>query len=254
LIQFYGSSTNPTTCLGDEGTITLSGLAANFNYELSYAAGAPFSITTDAAGEYTITGLVEGVYTDFTVTEGTCLTCSTTENVTMTLTDPLPPLIDAGPDLTACENEFITLTASNPDSANLSWDNGVLHETPFIPPVGTTIYTITAEKFNCFSTDAVQVIINPLPIVSAGADIIICDRDEVTLSGSGADTYIWDNGITDGAAFTPSLGVITYTVIGTSIFGCINTDQVDVEVDNFARCIFFSKQINWLRTARNQLV
>ncbi|RYM32817.1 T9SS type B sorting domain-containing protein [Brumimicrobium glaciale] len=227
---FTVSSTNPTTCLGNEGTITLSGLAPSAIYELNYNGGAIISITTNTAGEYTITGLVEGTYTGFTVTEGTCLTCSTTENVTMTLTDPLPPIVDAGADFEECEAETITLTASNPDTANISWDNGVVDGVGFIPPVGTTIYTVTAEKFNCFSTDDVQVTINPLPIVNAGNDFTVCDGDEATLSGSGADTYVWDNGVIDGVPFTPSLGTVTYTVIGTSIFGCTASDQVDVDV------------------------
>ncbi|WP_165366211.1 HYR-like domain-containing protein [Brumimicrobium glaciale] len=227
---FTVSSTNPTTCDGNEGTITLSGLAPNFNYELIYDGGNPFSITTDAAGEYTITGLVQGAYTDFTVTEGTCLTCSTTENITMTLTDPLPPIVNAGTDIVTCENETITLTAFNPDAANISWNNGITDGVGFVPPVGITTYTVTAERVNCFTTDQVQVTINPLPIVSAGNDFTVCDGDQATLSGSGADTYVWDNGVIDNVPFTPSLGLLTYTVVGTSVFGCVNTDQIDVEV------------------------
>jgi len=227
---FTVSSTNPTTCDGNEGTITLSGLAPNFNYDLNYDGGTPFSITTDAAGEYTITGLMQGNYTDFTITEGTCLTCSTTENVTMTLTDPLSPVVNAGTDIVACENDLITLTAFNPDAANISWNNGVIDGNIFSPPVGITTYTVTAEKVNCFTTDQVQVTINPLPIVDAGPDYTVCDGDETTLSGSGADTYVWDNGVVDGVPFTPSLGLTTYIVVGTSIDGCVNTDQVDIEV------------------------
>jgi gliding motility-associated-like protein len=227
---FTVSSTNPTTCDGNEGTITLSGLAPNFNYELSYAGGTAFSITTDAAGEYTITGLVQGTYTGFTITEGTCLTCSTTENVTMTLTDPIPPVVNAGTDIVACENDIITLTAFNPESANISWNNVVVDGVGFVSPVGISTYTVTAERVNCFTTDQVQVTINPLPIVNAGIDKVICDRDEVTLTASGATTYVWDNGVTDNVPFTPTLGTVTYTVIGTSVFGCVNTDQVEVEV------------------------
>jgi len=227
---FTVSSTNPTTCDGNEGTITLSGSAPNFNYELSYAGGTAFSITTDAAGEYTITGLVQGTYTGFTITEGTCLTCSTTENVTMTLTDPIPPIVNAGTDITACENDLITLTAFNPDAANISWNSGVVDGVGFVSPVGISTYTVTAERVNCFTTDQVQVTINPFPIVNAGIDKVICDRDEVTLTASGATTYLWDNGVTDNVPFTPTLGIVTYTVIGTSVFGCVNTDQVDVEV------------------------
>ncbi|RYM32374.1 hypothetical protein ERX46_13915 [Brumimicrobium glaciale] len=227
---FTVSSTNPTTCDGNEGTITISGLAPNFNYELTYDSGTPFSITTDAVGEFTITGLVQGNYTDFTIIEGTCLTCSTNENITITLTDPIPPIVNAGIDIAACENDLITLTAFNPENANISWNNGVIDGFIFSPPVGISTYTVTAERVNCFTTDQVQVTINPLPNVDAGPDYTVCDGDETTLSGSGADTYLWDNGVIDNVPFTPSLGLTTYIVVGTSVFGCVNTDQVDVEV------------------------
>ncbi|RYM33513.1 T9SS type B sorting domain-containing protein [Brumimicrobium glaciale] len=227
---FTVSSTNPTTCDGNEGTITLSGLAPSTNFELNYDGGAVISITTDAAGEYTITGLVQGTYTDFTISELLCSTCSTTENVTMTLTDPIPPVVNAGTDITACENDIITLTAFNPESANISWNNGVVDGVGFVSPVGISTYTVTAERVNCFTTDQVQVTINPLPIVDAGIDYTVCDGDQTTLSGSGADNYVWDNGVVDNVPFTPSLGLLTYTVVGTSVFGCVNTDQVDVEV------------------------
>ncbi|PWH84994.1 HYR-like domain-containing protein [Brumimicrobium oceani] len=226
---FTLSSTNPTTCQGNEGTITISGLNPSSNYEITYNSGTPFSVTTDINGEHIITGLIEGTYTGFTVTELLCSTCSTTENISITLTDPVPPVVSAGTDIEACENYTITLTAFNPENANISWNNGVSDGVGFVAPVGVSTYTVTAERVNCFSTDDVQVTVNPLPIVDAGPDFTVCDGDETTLSGSGAATYVWDNGVVDGVPFTPGLG-LTYTVVGTSIDGCVNTDQVDVEV------------------------
>jgi hypothetical protein len=52
------------------------------------------------------------------------------------------------------------------------------------------------------------------------------------LSGSGADTYTWDNGVDDGVAFTPaSAGTVTYEVTGEDANGCENTAIVDVTVN-----------------------
>jgi gliding motility-associated-like protein len=73
--------------------------------------------------------------------------------------------------------------------------------------------------------------VNPLPNVFAGNDIVICENETVILTGSGAATYTWDNGVTNGVSFTPAVGTLTYTVTGTSAGGCINTDQVDVTVN-----------------------
>ncbi|HTO37732.1 MAG TPA: gliding motility-associated C-terminal domain-containing protein, partial [Brumimicrobium sp.] len=227
---FTVSSTDPTNCGGNNGTITISGLDPSTSYEMSYDGEAAAVITTDASGEYVITGLTAGSYTGFTVSDADCIACSTTENITITLTDPNPPVVNAGPDLEVCAGETATLTAINPDGATITWDNGVTDGVAFVPPVGTTTYTVTAELANCFSTDVVTVIVNPLPVVSAGNDIEVCDGSQVVLSGSGANTYAWDNGITNGTAFTPTVGTTIYTVIGTSIHGCEGTDQVAVTV------------------------
>ena len=74
------------------------------------------------------------------------------------------------------------------------------------------------------------VTVNPLPTVDAGSDQIICMGASVALSGSGAQTYSWNNGITNGVSFTPS-STQTYIVTGTDVNGCTDTDQVTVTVN-----------------------
>ena len=49
------------------------------------------------------------------------------------------------------------------------------------------------------------------------------------LSGSGAATYTWSGGVTNGVAFTPTV-TSTYTVTGTNSAGCTGTDQVTINV------------------------
>lgn len=78
------------------------------------------------------------------------------------------------------------------------------------------------------TTTAIQ--INELPVVVANAsNQNICDGDLVTLTGSGADSYIWNNGASDGVALTPQSGY--YTVIGTNNTTlCANIDSVLITV------------------------
>ena len=112
----------------------------------------------------------------------------------------------------------------------LQWDNGITDNTAFSPNT-TTTYTVTGTDANgCQNTDLVTVTVNALPTVSAGADQTVCFGDNVTLSGSGASTYTWDNGITDNTAFTAT-ATTTYTVTGTDGNGCQNTDLVTVTVN-----------------------
>src|SRR5690606_6463646 len=82
----------------------------------------------------------------------------------------------------------------------------------------------------CVNTDSVIITVNPLPNVTAGNDFAICDGDAVTLNGAGANTYIWDQGVSDGIAFIP-VNTATYTVIGTDNYGCQNTAQVTVTIN-----------------------
>jgi len=80
-------------------------------------------------------------------------------------------------------------------------------------------------------SNEVSIIVSSTPLdVNAGPDQVICDGEMITLSGSGAQTYIWDNGVTDRVPFTQPIGTNVYTVIGTDNTGCSNSDQVTVTV------------------------
>ena len=158
---FTVSGAGPNSCDGTDGIITLSGLVPNTNYTMSYDGGTTNLITTNAAGEFLITGLPAGSYTNYTVSDEDCPACTTTENVSINLNDPTSAPIDAGIDLELCEGTTTTLNAINPGGANLSWNNGVTDGVAFIPPVGTTFYTITAERVNCFSSDQMVITVSP---------------------------------------------------------------------------------------------
>ena len=67
----------------------------------------------------------------------------------------------------------------------------------------------------------------------------ICLGQTIIFTGGGADTYEWDMGVEDGDEFEPlTTGVDTYTVTGTSEFGCVNTASVDVTVSPLPICDF----------------
>ena len=131
-----------------------------------------------------------------------------------------------------CDGEMVTLTATSTGTGTVTWDNGVIDGTPFTPPVGTTTYSATSTDMNdCgFSVD---ITVNALPTVVGNVNNgLICLNDSIILYGSGADTYTWDNGVTDSVEFAPaSSGATTYTVTGTDANGCVNTNTVNVQVN-----------------------
>tara|TARA_B100000508_G_scaffold141026_1_gene145280 strand:+ start:58108 stop:63465 length:5358 start_codon:yes stop_codon:yes gene_type:complete len=229
--QFSVAGINPG-CGSTDGQIVISGLQPNTAYDVTYddngTVVGPQNITSDANGEIIFSGLSAGSYTDF---ELTLNGCTTIDNSVVDLIQAGAPNVSAPADLVVCEGADITLTANNPDGATISWDNGVTDGVPFSgTTVGTTTYTVTGDLNGCTVTDQVDVTINPLPTVDAGADQVICEGESITLSGSGAQNYQWDNGVVDGTSFTPGAST-TYTVIGTDANGCQNVDQVDVTVE-----------------------
>ena len=80
-------------------------------------------------------------------------------------------------------------------------------------------------------SSANDIIINALPNVVANAsDQNVCAGENVTLSGSGADFYLWSDNVTDGVAFIPVLSGY-YSVLGTdNSTQCSNFDSVLVTV------------------------
>ncbi len=231
---FTPNGTNPSGCGINDGFIVLSGLNPGVAYTVGYTNNGnpvgPINLIADGSGQLLLTGLSIGDYTSFVVTDATSL-CTGINDTNISLINPNAPTVDAGPDQEVCEGIQVTLTASNPDGAIISWDNGINDGVPFNQVVGATTYTVTADLDNCISTDQVTVIVNPIPNVFAGNDVTVCLGGDVTLTASGAQSYTWDNGVINGVPFIPTQ-TQTYTVIGTSQFGCEGTDNVLVTVEN----------------------
>ncbi|MEN9441392.1 MAG: hypothetical protein RLZ33_1469, partial [Bacteroidota bacterium] len=197
-------------CTGTSTTLTASG-ATNYSWSPGGQTTASITINPAATTTYTVTGTTAG--------------CTSTDDVTVTITSGAP--INAGPDVNICAGSSTSLTATG--GVTYAWDNGLGTGNNFsVSPSSTTTYTVTGtDAGGCVGTDNLVVTVNPLPIVNAGLDQTICTGTSITLTGSGAATYSWDNGVIDGTAFTPS-ATTTYTLTGTSAFGCTATDQVTI--------------------------
>ena len=98
---------------------------------------------------------------------------------------------------------------------------------------GLTGGTYSVEMTHqCGFSKSFDFVIDPVPVVSAGSDHLVCEGDNVTLSASGSDAvYIWDHRIVDGSSFYPMVGTTTYTVTAYGTNGCTSVDQVDVTVN-----------------------
>ena len=134
------------------------------------------------------------------------------------------------------------------------WDNGVSDGVDFTPPLGATNYTVIGtDSFGCQNTDDVEILVNPLPDVQS-TSVTACDEDSISLNGSGALDYVWNNGVTDGELFEVDIDSL-YIVSGTDINGCVGIDTAELTIyelpnvfagDNQDLCLGDSLKLNGL--------
>ncbi len=116
--------------------------------------------------------------------------------------------------------------------------NGVTStdQSPTFTAGAAGVYTVSftaTDAWGCTGTVVREVTIHQPPEVDAGADTVVCFGDYATLLATGANTYVWADGATlSCTACNPTQATPpapqTYTVVGTDIHGCTNTDTIRI--------------------------
>lgn len=143
------------------------------------------------------------------------------------------PVVNAGMDISICAGASTTLTASGANTYNWT-PGGQTGSTISVNPGSTTNYVVTGTDINgCINRDTITVIINPLPTVSAGSNRTICSGASITLTASGANSYLWNpGGSTNGSINVSPVSSTNYTVVGTGANGCTASATVTVTVNS----------------------
>ncbi len=143
------------------------------------------------------------------------------------------PNVSAGTDVTACMNTSVNLTATG--GVTYLWSTSATTAAITVSPVlVTTTYLVTVTDVNgCSDTDDVTITVNPLPLANAGQDVTICEGDTATLVATGGIGYLWSTSASDTNAMlmVNPIDTTTYTVTVLDQFGCSDTDDVIVNVN-----------------------
>ena len=196
---------SPTICAGQTATLSASG-ASSYAWNTGSLLN-PILVSPSASTVYSVTG--------------TSLGCSTTTLVTV-IVNPLPVM--SVNNSTICIGQTTTLTASGANT--YVWSSGSMSNPFIISPLLSTTYTVVGSALGCTQFAISTVIVNPLPILTANS-ASICSGQSSLLSVTGANTYTWSPGInlntTTGSfvSANPTTS-ITYSILGTSIYGCVN--------------------------------
>lgn len=206
---------NDVICDGESHTIstTVSLAGGTYAWTPTNETTSSISVSPSQTTNYTVVYSLNG-----------CDSPPATSTITV---NPSPPL-NAGTDQVICIGEQVTLTATG--ATSFVWNGGVTNGVAFSPTSTFTYNVVGTDGNGCQNSDQVIVTVNNLPTIQAGSDVTLCLGQSYTLNGSGGVSYSWDNNGQNGVSFNPSLGSVTYTVVGTDANGCENTDQVVVTV------------------------
>ena len=228
------AANNATICSGNSAVLTANG-ASTYTWSpaatLSSANGAVVNANPNTSTVYNISGT-------------SALGCLGTTTSTITVISTPTVSIVANP-LTICAGNTATLAAFGATDYTWAPSGSVsnVNGSPTVAtPAFTTTYTVvgsngTVASAICLDTKTVQIVVVPIPTITAAPPIIICEGSSTLLYANGADTYTWSptagvsnihNATTNVKPPTP--GVIIYTVTGTTN-NCVGSTTVQVTIN-----------------------
>ena len=173
------------------------------------------------------------------------------------------PTVSGTTPLARCDAGTVTLGAS-PSAGAINWYSastggsslltGTSYTTPSINT--TTTYYVDATNNGCTTGARTAVIatIYPLPSVTfVASKTKVCLGESLILTGSGAVTYAWNNGVSNGVSFTPTT-TQTYNLSGTDANGCINTGVITIPVNPLPIITPISAAANSLMVGANMIL
>lgn len=246
LTTTYIVATSSDTCNGLDTVIIFVNTAAAISAgaDISICSSTGTSVTLNASGGSSYswsTGATTASIavtptsaTTYTVTGTNANGCTNSDVVSVSINSV--PAVSAGADISLCSGTAVTLTGSGAQS--YSWSTGASTTSISFVPSSSATYTVIGTDANgCTNIDSVSVLMNGLPVVSAGPDVTVCSGTAATLTGSGGQIYSWspagtlNNGNVSNPVATPTI-TTTYTLTSTDANSCSNTDAVRITVVN----------------------
>ncbi len=157
--------------------------------------------------------------------------CDYANNLGGFMHDFTAPVLNLGPDITACENGVAVLDAG-PGFASYRWQDGSTEQTLTTFAPGTYSVTVT-DACGGTQSDEVQINTDPATVLDLGPDLQICEGSSQTLNASGFTSYQWSPADylsctnCPNPTITPAAN-ISYTVVATNANGCISVDTIAV--------------------------
>jgi len=192
--------TPPSICIGQTASLFASG-APSYTWNNGSTTN-PLVVHPTSTTTYTVEG------------EG----CPNTTTVTVTV-NPMPVI--SASSTTICDGTMATIKASDDGTiSSYGWSTGSDSIAITAAPHITTTYTVIgATAFGCKDTAVGTIVVEPNPVIKVSS-ASACPQAAATITASGADSYLWSTGATSSSITAAPATTTTYSVTGTTIWGC----------------------------------
>jgi hypothetical protein len=203
---------NNSICTGNSTTLTASG-ATNYTWNPGPLSSS-IVITPTATTTYSVIGETQG--------------CTNTTTVAATV-NQLPIITIAGSN-TVCAGGPLQLAASG--ASTYSWSNGSIGPNVLLYPQVNATYSLLAwSAANCSNTVYYSVTVVPVPTINIStSNSLICSGQSVTLSASGANSYVWSSGQNTQSIIVSPVTNTVYPVAGMDQNGCTGSAAISQSV------------------------
>jgi len=201
---------------------SLSSIAICANQSATLTAGGASTYSWSSGQTTTLISVSPSANTTYTLT-GTDLSGCVSTSVKTLVVNALPTVTATSNPSSAVVCSGGTLGLSGAGANTYSWTSAVVNAAAFIPVTNTT-YTVTGTNTNgCQNTATISVVVNANPTVSIAGGTAVCAGEALTLTGAGANTYVWNTSSTNTTIIQSPATTTTYSVIGTSAQNCSAT-------------------------------
>ena len=205
-------------CAGKTATINAAAAATSYTW-------LPLN-TSGASNSLVVSPQVNTTYTTV-VSDGTCSGIGTISIAT----NPNPTITVSATSSMVCQGDPVTITVTGGN--NYTWTPGNLSGASVtVNPTAPTAYVVIGDNsFGCTSSTNQVVITNPSPTVVLSANTnFICSGDPVTITVSGASSYLWGgSGATSTLITVNPTSSTVYSCTGTAS-NCSSTQTIDIAV------------------------
>lgn len=225
-------ASNAPLCEGDILSLTCQNPVTDGTYIWSGPGGWTDTTTVPYTSRYNVGTAEAGTYTLQVIKQDVTIAPSQI-NVEIYA---YPEVVLSATQDTICKGTQTTLRASG--ATAYTWASAATTAAQrVVTPTTTTTYIVTGTTHGCSSSDTITIVVHPKPTITVVVDPIsnyVCKGDTATLTASGAATYVWRQGSTtlssDSVLKVAPMQNTSYTVTGTSEYGCTSTLSRTVQV------------------------